>query len=143
LPDLERVSVSGDGSLAALGSREKIQVIDVPGGNEVMMVTGRFPKLAPDGKRLAYISDERLYVRSIVDGSSERLISNTRTMGAGAWSPNGRFIPAGAWTTRLAFEKCEIVVDTITGDYGISGKLGDGDYGDGLVWVSNQLMHSH
>jgi hypothetical protein len=61
-------------------------------------------------------------------------------MGSGGWSPDGRFLAAGAWTKRLAFDKRQIIVDTTTGEYGVIGKLGEGDYGDQFAWISVKLL---
>lgn len=61
-------------------------------------------------------------------------------MGVGGWSPDGRFLLAGAWTTVLAFEKRQIIVDTTTGEYAVLGKLGEGDYGCEFAWVSVNLL---
>lgn len=140
LPDLESISVSGQGTLTALGSRERIQVIQIPSGNSIYAGSGRFPKLSPDGKRLAYVERERLYVHSLADGSSRELLRGARVMGSGGWSPDGRFLAAGAWTKRIALEKRQIIVDTANGDYGAFGTLGEGDYGDEFVWISTKLL---
>jgi hypothetical protein len=60
-------------------------------------------------------------------------------MGLGGWSPDGRFLLAGAWTKRFALEKRQVVFDTVTSQYAEIGKLGDGDYGDGFAWISAKL----
>lgn len=139
-PDLERISVSGPGTLVALGSREQLQVIEIPSGMSAYEGPGRFPKLSPDGKRLAFIEREQLYIRSLADGSSRQLLPGKRVMGSGGLSPDGRFLTAGAWTTELAFEKRQIVIDTGTGDYSVLGKLGEGNYGDDFAWISTKLL---
>jgi hypothetical protein len=137
---LETISVAGSGTLAALGSSEHMQVLEIPGGKTVYAGPGRFPKLSPDGTRLAFIDEERLTVRSLVDGSSKVYLPGTRVMGAGGWSPDGRYLAAGAWTTRVALEKRQIVVDMLSGDYAVVGKLGEGDYGYQFAWVSVKLL---
>ena len=63
-------------------------------------------------------------------------------MGSGNWSPNGRFLAAGAWTKLVALEKRLIVVDRSTGGDGVIGKLGEGDYGDQFAWISTELATS-
>lgn len=140
LSDLERISVSGQGSLVALGSRQEIQVVEIPTGNTVFDGPGRFPKLSADGKRLAFIKDERLYVSALDEGVSKEVLPGVRVMGAGSWSPDGSFLAAGAWTSSLALEKRQIVVEIPSGDYAIVGKLGDGDYGDQFAWMSAKLV---
>ena len=109
-------------------------------GNTVYAGPGRFPSLSPDGRRLAFVNRERLSVRSLVDGTTVELLAGTRVMGAGAWSPNGRFIVAGAWTKLLALEKRQIIIDTTTDSYAVIGKLGEGDYGEHFIWISRKLL---
>ena len=81
--ELEAIHVSGPGTLAAVGSRDQIQVLEIPSGKAVYAGPGRFPSLSPDGKRLAFINRERLYMRSLADGSTVPLLSGTRVMAAG------------------------------------------------------------
>lgn len=137
---LERISISGTGAIVALGSPEAIEVLAVADGSTVYSGPGRFPKVSPDGKHVAFVNQDALYLRSLENSALTRLLPNTRVMGTGAWSPDGRFLLAGAWTMPVALDKREIVIDTQTSEYTVIGKLGDGDYGDGLVWVSTKLM---
>ncbi|SRR6266571_673645 len=138
--DVEVISVSGPGTLAALGTREQMQVLEIPSGKTVYAGHGRFPRLSPDGKRLAFVDQDKLWLHSFVDGSTLQLLKGKRVKGVGGWSPDGRFLLAGAWTTLLAFEKRQIIVDTTTGEYAVIGKLGDGDYGNQFAWVSVKLL---
>jgi hypothetical protein len=140
LVQLETISVSASGTIVALGSREQIQVMEVLLGRSVFTASGRFPKLSPDGTHLAFIDQERLHIRSLADGSSRKLLARTRVAGVGGWSPDGRFLAAGAWTAPLAFDKRQIIVDTTAGEYGVIGTLGDGDYGDEFAWISLKLL---
>jgi WD40-like Beta Propeller Repeat len=139
LPTLEQISVSGPGTLVALGSREKIQVLEIPSGSTVLSERGRFPRLSPDGTRLAFVSEERLLIRPLSDSSTHKPFPDLHVMGLGGWSPDGRFLLAGAWTKRFALEKRQVVFDTVTSQYAEIGKLGDGDYGDGFAWISAKL----
>lgn len=139
LPIVEQISVSGPGTLVALGSREKIQVLDIPSGKTVISCKGRFPRLSPDGARLAFVSEDRLLIRPVSNASMPEPVSNARVMGIGGWSPDGRFLLAGAWTERFAFEKRQVVFDTVSSRYAEIGKLGEGDYGDAFAWISSKL----
>jgi len=139
LPIVEQISVSGPGTLVALGSRERIQVLDIASGKRVISCRGRFPRLSPDGARLAFVSENRLIIRPLSDSSIPELVSNAHVMGVGGWSPDGRFLLAGAWTKRFAFEKRQIVFDTVSSQYAEIGKLGEGDYGDAFAWISAKL----
>jgi hypothetical protein len=140
LATLSDMSISGSGKLVALGNREQIQVLEIPNGNTVYSGEGSFPRLSPDGKRLAFINGDRLYIRSMADGTTIKLFPRMRVKGAGGWSPDGRFLLAGAWTKLLAFDKRQIVVDTTTQEYGVIDTLGEGDYGEKFKWISIRLM---
>lgn len=138
--DLEEISVSGPGTLVALGTPQKMQVLEIPSGRTVYVGQGRFPRLSPDGKRLAFVNDDKLWIHSFADGSTSHLDKIKGIKGIGGWSPDGRFLLAGAWTKWPAFEKRQIIVDTSTGNYAVIGRLGDGDYGTKFVWVSDKLL---
>jgi hypothetical protein len=140
LEDLDAVSVSGSGALAAAGSWEQIQVIEIPTGKSVYAGPGFLPRMSPDGKRLAFLNKNRLYIRSLAEGTSTELLPGTRVKGIGGWSPDGRFLLAGAWTKLLAFEKRQIVIDTTTGSYSAIGTLQEGDYGEQPRWISSKLL---
>jgi len=138
--NVEAISVSGPGTLVALGTREQMQALEIPSGKTVYAGPGRFPRLSPDGKRLAFVDKDKLWIHSFGDNSTEQLLKGKRVKGVGGWSPDGRFLLAGVWTTELAFEKRQIVIDVTTGDYAVIGKLGEGDYGNQFAWVSTKLV---
>ena len=138
--NVEDISVSGDGTLVAIGKREQIQVLEIPDGKTIYAGPGRFPRLSPDGRRLAFVEKEKLGIHSFADGSTVQLLKGKRVKGVGGWSPDGRFLLAGAWTTALALEKRQIIVDTTTGEYAVIGKLGEGDYGNQFAWISVKLL---
>ncbi len=143
--NIEVISVSGEGTLAALGTPQQIQVLEVTSGKTVFAGPGRFPRVSPDGARLAYVDKDQLLIHSFADGSTVHLVKGKRVKGLGGWSPDGRFLLAGAWTRPmwLAWEKHQIVVDTKTDNYGVIDKLGEGDYGDQFAWVSLKLLRNH
>ncbi len=138
--DIYDLSVSGPGTLVAIGSLKQIQVLDLSGGSTVYSGPGWMPRLSPDGKKLAFVNEDRLYIRSLVEGTTAELLSGTRVKGVGGWSPDGRFLLAGAWTKRVALEKRQIVLDASTGHYAAIGTLGEGDYGAYPRWISQKLM---
>lgn len=102
---VEVISVSGPGTLAALGLRypEQMQVLEIPSGRTVYAGSGRFPRLSPDEKRLAFVDNDKLMIHSFEDESTAQLLKGIRVKGVGGWSPDGRFLLAGAWTNMLAF----------------------------------------
>jgi hypothetical protein len=139
-PKLEDISVSGPGNLVALGTTTQIQVLEIPSGKSVYASPGIYPRLSPDGKRLAYVNENKLWLHSFADGSTVQLLKGKRVKGIGYWSPDGRFLPVGAWTTVLAFKKRQTILDTTTGEYAVIDKLDEGDDGGYLAWVSAQFL---
>jgi hypothetical protein len=140
--NLEVISVSGPGTLVALGEREReqIQVLEIPSGKTVYAGRGRFPRLSPDGTRLAFVNKEMIWIYSFTDGSTKQLLKVKPVKGLGGWSPDGRFLLAGAWTTSLALEKRQIIIDTAIGEYAVIGQLPEGDYGSQFAWISVKLL---
>jgi hypothetical protein len=139
LSEVEGGALSSTGSRLALGSPKQIQVIELPGGKPIFSSAGRFPRLSPDGTLLAYVSGGRLLVRSLATGNERQYLPGARTMGVGRWSPDGQFLPAGAWTRLVALEKRLVIVDLNSGRYDTVGTLGDGDYGTEVSWISTKL----
>jgi hypothetical protein len=139
LSEVEVGTLSSTGSRLALGSSKRIQVIELPGGRPIFSSAGRFPRLSPDGSVLAYISSGRLLARSLATGNEREYLPGVRTMGVGQWSPDGQFLPAGAWTRLVALEKRLVIVDINSGRYDAVGTLGDGDYGTEVGWISTKL----
>jgi len=137
---VEDISVSGSGTLTALGTSEKIQVLEIPSGRSVYVTAGRFPRLSPDGKRIAFVDNDKLMIYSFTEGSTIQLMKGKRVKGLGGWSPDSRFLLASAWTTEFALAKRQTIVDTTTGEYAVIGSLVEGDYGLYYVWASSRLL---
>ena len=137
---VEDISVSGSGTLTALGTSEQIQVIEIPSGRNVYEISGRFPRLSPDGKRIAFVDDDKLMIHSFADGSTNQLFKGKEVKGLGGWSPDGRFLLASAWITESVLAKRQTIVDTMTGEYAVIGSLVEGDYGLYYVWASSKLL---
>ena len=150
--NLEMISVSGPGNLVALGDRptQQIKVFEITSGRTVYSASGRFPRLSPDGAHLAFVSEDNISIHSFSDGTTRRLSQIKKVSGIGAWSPDGRFLLAGALTNPpaptkdlinwLAFPRDQIIVDTINSEWAVIGKLWEGDYGTGFVWMSKKLL---
>ena len=138
---VNHISVSGTGSLVALGTYHQIQVLEIPSGKTVYAGPGFLPQLSPDGKRLAFVHEGAIRIYSFADGSTVELLKGKRVKGIGGWSPDGRFLLAGAWTKLLALDKRQIIVDTKTGEYAVIGTLGDGDSGHLYTWVGVKLLY--
>jgi hypothetical protein len=140
LPEMESGTLTGAGTLLALGSQQQVQVLRIANGETLHTGPGRYPRLSPDGKYLAFISGERLYVRSLADGSTRQLLSAMRVVGIGAWSPDSRFLPAGVWISPLALDKSQVVVEMTSGKYGEIERLSEGDDGHHFAWIATKLM---
>ncbi len=104
------------------------------------MTAGRFPRLSPDGKRIAFVDNDKLMIYSFTEGSTIQLMKGKRVKGLGGWSPDSRFLLASAWTTEFALAKRQTIVDTTTGEYAVIGSLVEGDYGLYYVWASSRLL---
>lgn len=140
--NIVQIDISGTGTLAALEKidTEQIQVLEIPSGKSVYTGQGSSSRLSPDGKRLAFVREGMIWIHSFTDGSTAKLLKGKRVKGIGGWSPDGRFLLAGAWTTLLAIDKRQIIVDTTTGKYAVIGKLGEGNWGTTFAWVSTKLL---
>ena len=141
--NLESLSVSGTGTLVALGTREpeEMRVLEIPSGKTVSSGPGRFPRISPDGTRMAFVHHEMIWIHSFADGSTKGLSGIKRVNGVGSWSPDGRFLLAGAWVMMPSFERQEIVVDVRSTEYGIVRNLAEGEYGNHLAWISTKLLN--
>jgi len=140
--EAESGNTSGSGAVVALGSESQVEVFEISPRRTIYRGAGRFPRLSPDGTRVAFVRNERLFIRLLTTGRDYEPIPETRVVGVGEWSPDGRFLSAGAWTRRFAFEKRVIIVEAATGRYAEVGTLGDGDWGAKTGWVSTKLLDS-
>jgi hypothetical protein len=150
--NLEVISISGSGTLVALGDRssQKIQVLEIASGRTAYSGSGRFPRLSPDGPQLAFLSEDIISIHTFSGGSTRQLTPVKNIRGIGAWSPDGRFLLAGAWPNPLASAKDrikllagmqdQIIIDTIKSESAVIGKLGEGDYGNGFAWMSTKVL---
>jgi plasmid stability protein len=135
------IRVSGPGTLVALATDDQIQVLEIPSGRTMYAGPGSSPRLSPDGKRLAFVRDKAVWIYSFSDRSIVKMHKAKRVKGVGGWSPDGRFLLAGAWIRPMlfAFDKRQIIIDVKTGEYAIIGNLYEGDYGGQYEWVSTKL----
>ena len=108
----------------------------LPGGKAIWSGPGEFPRLSPDGGRLAFVRNESVVVRDLKTAGERGYLRGEKAKGLGAWSPDGRLLPVGAWKSRLALEKKLFILDTDSGMSYPNGSLGDGDYGNWASWVS-------
>ena len=135
---VERMSISGNGSVLAVGYRSFVSVIDVLTRGFVLRSAGRFPSLSPDGETLAFVSGRAVHLVSLKTGV-RRAISLGRAFGVGGWSPDGAYLLAGARGS-LSFWTWLYAVEVASGRYWPLLRLGEGDYGDHFCWVLRDLL---
>jgi hypothetical protein len=138
--EIERLRLSGDGELLAVGSRTSAVVIDLKAGKTIFQSRGRFPTLSPDGKSLAYIDEQaHLVCQDLRNNTAKLLRLGSNICGVGGWSADNRYILAGTRMPMSVWNRL-IVVDAVGSESVDSFKLGEGDYGNRCVWISRRLV---
>ena len=97
-------SLAPDGSAVVFRSERNgggIYITKVPGGGERLLVPGgRDPRFSPDGGSIVYwvgdqdetVASGRLFLLSLADGSSTRLVPDFVDARLPVWSSSGRFV---------------------------------------------------
>jgi hypothetical protein len=137
---IERLRISGDGRIVAVGSSESFVVVEVPSGKVVHETPGRYPSLSPAGNAVAFVRDGELRTTTIGSSASRSLTGRWYTAyGAGAWSPDGTFILAGV-RSFLGFFTHLVAIDSLTGEIANIMRLDEGDSGGDWVWIKRSLL---
>jgi hypothetical protein len=136
--ELEKLRFSSDGRRLAISGADVVAVLDVDSGNIVFKGPGRFASISPDGLTLAYIEGFRFIIRHLETGKTKSTAIGWRTYGVGAWSPDGRFVLAGAWVG-WRLQRSLVIVDCTSGDYLEVERLSEGDFGSRYVWIRREL----
>jgi hypothetical protein len=141
LEEVMGMSVSGLGAIVALGTRDSILVINVPLGRVITTARGWRPSLSPDGEFVAFTtSDHNLVVRKLSSGKDMTLLNGlVRVYGAGAWSPEGRFLLAGAFTSPSINMRL-LGIEVPENRACVLEELGEGDDGSANEWISRKLL---
>ena len=81
-------------ALLADGVEQTIFIVPVDGGKPRRVAAGRSPAVSPDGKTLAFLSKDGIWIISLADESAKpELMFHARgTPGAPVWSPDGRHV---------------------------------------------------
>jgi dipeptidyl aminopeptidase/acylaminoacyl peptidase len=134
-------SISGAGDLVAFSEGSHVFLHELPSGKFLGQFDGGSPRISPDGRRIAYLRDERLLVRTLANRSDRILLPKSKMQGLTGWSPNGRYLLASGRTKLLALDRRYIAIDSESGEYAEIEKLWESDRGGGQTWVSAKLMN--
>jgi hypothetical protein len=123
-----------------VGSRELFCVIDLRSATVAYDGSGRFPRISPDGGTLAFVDNKQALWRvTLSGGPPKRLMRGWAVPGAGAWSPDGRFLLAGARTSLYYFDEL-VVIDSANDSFAPIGSLGEGNQGPLFSWIKRTLL---
>jgi hypothetical protein len=140
LSGVERLRLSSSGNFLVVGFRDVLLALDLASGKIAFEGSGRFPEISPNGEEVACTDEHRrLVVTSLSSGTKRYLMKGWDTCGVGGWSPDGRFLLAGARTS-VSLWKMLVAVDTENDGFVELVKLGEGDYGDRCVWINRALL---
>lgn len=141
LNDVYRFQISADGGRLLVGSRELFVVIDVPSRKVMVEGEGQYASLSPRGDALAFLDKrEDLVVTTLATGAN-RVIRNPWWIvaGVGGWSPDSRFLLAGA-RALLGFFYHLVVIDLATAEFADLWRLGEGDVGETSFFIKRRLL---
>jgi hypothetical protein len=137
---IERLRISGDGGLLAVGFPEIFIVVDVPSRKIVLEGRGRYPSLSPNGNVVAFVHNGELTATILGSSSSRNLLSRRyAAQGIGAWSPDGTLLLAGV-RSFLGFFMHLAAIDSASGEIADIMRLDEGDSGGGWAWIKRSLL---
>jgi hypothetical protein len=140
LVNLESLRLSASGTRLAAGSRESFSVVDLPSRSVLFEGSGRFPRLSPSGEAVAFVGvNRKLTVATLATGSTRTLMPRWETRGVGSWSPDGRFLFAGAqgplhWSWYL------VAIDSSTGEHAEIAYLEEWNPGHDCALIKRRLL---
>ena len=142
LADVYRFQISANGGRLAVASRESFVVIDLPSRKIMLDVDGRWPSLSPQGDILAFTDKSGYLIMASLATGARRAIRNRwwNIVGIGAWSPDGRFLLAGARDPIGLFTNL-LAIDCAKDEFADLMRLDtEGDQGETCVWISRRLL---
>jgi hypothetical protein len=141
LGTVDKVSISGNGDTGAISFRDGVVVLELSSGKVLLRQDGRLGSISPDGVKLAFVdSGRRLMVRSI-RGANAASLGIDRVEGVAAWSPDGRYLLASAFTG-ASFWKRLLAVDVLGGSFCELARIREGDDGSRSAWIARHLTAS-
>lgn len=142
LKDVFRFQISANGGRLVVGPRESFLVIDVPSRKIVLEGDGQFASLSPQGDALAFLNERGdLVVANLATGAN-RVIRNPWWVveGVGGWSPDGKFLLAGA-RPLLGFFIHLVAIDCATAKFAdLVPRLDEGDVGETSFFIKRRLL---
>ena len=87
-------SFSADGSqLLYHRLGEGVYTVPTLGGDPYLVAAGAFnPAFGPDGKQVAYLTDDGLYISPVSMGEPKLLVADLRSSGQLLWTPDGKHV---------------------------------------------------
>lgn len=138
---IERLHYDSSGDCLAIGSRQSLLVIDRKSRTRVFESTGRFPKISPDGKQLAFVDERnRLNLRDIKEGKNRFLNLEAQVWGVGAWSPDGQYLLVGTKADMALQRRVRLIDVKQAESIEIGYPLAEGDYGDRCAWINRRFV---
>lgn len=139
LVGVEWLSASNDGLRLALGWRDAFLVMDTNLRTILLTGEGRFPCLAPDGARVAFVDNQRRLILAILQDKSRRVVQTGGAVyGIGGWAPDGQSLLAGVRDS-FALSRQLTVINPEKDDVLRLWNIGD-DYGSESHWISKRLL---
>jgi len=140
LNEVQTLRMSASGGRLVVGSREAFYVVDLAAGTVIYQGAGRFPRISPQGEALAFVDNkEALWVAKLAGGAPQLLMQGWAVPGVGAWSPDGRFLLAGARTSYYYFDEL-VAIDCANDSFAPIASLGEGNQGPLCTWIKRTLL---
>ena len=135
-----RLTISTDGTLAALSSGRECTVLGISAASVVYRSTAEACSISPDGRKLALLDGgSGIVVITVPSGSRVRWLKGRKVIGIGAWSPDGRYLAAGI------FKRLHVYATLVAASIDHEGAcaiatLAEGDRGGGSSWIANEFL---
>ena len=141
LPAIEKVTISGSGSVAAISTDSEVAVLQLAHRSVVTKWKGQRASISPDGGSVAFLDENNhLAIREVAATRSTRLLQHAGISGISAWSPDGRLLLAGIKGSLLSGRLGAV---DVSGDSWCElAALREGDIGERYAWVSQRLAGS-
>ncbi len=96
LRNLRRLRLSGSGDRLLVGDDTSFCLIDMSSGKVLIKKDVRYASISPDGTTIAFAEGHQINLQSLTRDPSARIVIDQPIDFLGGWSPDGRFLLAGA-----------------------------------------------